>query len=52
MLSISNKVKYFNNSVESLHNLNDFTDDIKNTEILIGSKLRVKLGVKFRVIFN
>lgn len=39
MLSISNLVKYFNNSVESLYDLNDFTDDIKNTEILIASKL-------------
>ncbi len=39
MLSISNIVKYFNNLVESLHNLNDFTDDVKNTEILIASKL-------------
>jgi hypothetical protein len=38
MLSISNIVKYFNNLVESLHNLNDFTDDVKNTEILIASK--------------
>jgi hypothetical protein len=39
MLSISNIVKYFNNLVENLHNLNDFTDDVKNTEILIMSKL-------------
>ena len=39
MLSISNIVKYFNNLVESLHNLNDLTDDVKNTEILIASKL-------------
>ncbi len=29
MLSISNIVKYFNNLVESLHNLNDFTDDVR-----------------------
>ena len=39
MHSISNIVKYFNNLVESLHNLNDLTDDVKNTEILIASKL-------------
>jgi hypothetical protein len=38
MLSISNIVKYFNNLVESLHNLNDFTDDFKNTEIDLSSK--------------
>jgi hypothetical protein len=36
MLSISNIVKCFNNLVESLHN---FTGDVKNTEILIASKL-------------
>jgi len=39
MLSISNIVRYFNNLVESLYNLNDFTNDVKNTEIFITSKL-------------
>jgi hypothetical protein len=30
MLSISNIVKYFNNLVENVHNLNDFTGDAQN----------------------